>query len=58
VDKVTSLEKAQTAEYFSLRPSFSHEQTAFVRSFDVVITYLYDPSGEVVANLRLAGPSR
>jgi ADP-heptose:LPS heptosyltransferase len=54
-DHVTSLEQAEVAQYFSFRPSISEEQAAFIRSFNVVISYLYDPSGVVCRNLERAG---
>ncbi|MBM4143713.1 MAG: glycosyltransferase family 9 protein [Lentisphaerae bacterium] len=54
-DRVTSLDAAGTAQYFSLRPSFADEQRAYVRSFDLVISYLYDPDETVKRNLLSAG---
>jgi len=54
-DKVTSLDRADTARFFSMSPAFPGEQEAYIRSFDLVITYLYDPFGTVKANLVAAG---
>jgi heptosyltransferase III len=55
VDEVLSLDRAAVAEYFSFSPWVSPEQAAYVRSFDVVISYLHDPSGVVRKNLLEAG---
>lgn len=52
---VTSLHGAQVARFFSLRPEFPADQVDFVRSFDIVLTYLHDPDGVVRDNLKKAG---
>ena len=54
-DRVVSLEQAEVAQYFSLRPSISREQAGYVRSFDLIISYLYDPSDQVRVNLLTCG---
>jgi heptosyltransferase-3 len=54
-NRVTSLHGAQAARFFSLRPEFPPEQQAFIRSFDLVLSYLHDPDGVVRANLAKAG---
>jgi len=55
VDAVTSLDQAQVARWFSLRPAIPSEQAAHVQSFDLVLTYLYDPDQTVRRNLLAAG---
>lgn len=55
VDRVTSLDKADIAHYFSLRPCISCEQATYVKSFDIIISYLYDPDGIVKRNILAAG---
>lgn len=55
VDRVESLDRAQIANFFSLIPSFTQEQTEYIRSFDLIISYLHDPDGSVRRNLELAG---
>ena len=55
VDRVDSLDRADAARLFTWRPTFSEEQAARLRSFDLVISYLHDPDGVVMANLKAAG---
>lgn len=55
VDRVVSLDRAETARFFALRPAFSEAQAEHLRSFDVVVTFLHDPDEVVLTNLRLAG---
>ncbi len=55
VDQVESLDRAQIAHFFSLIPSFTRDQVEYIRSFDLVISYLHDPDGSVRKNLELAG---
>ena len=55
VDHVESLDRADTARLFTWRPTFSEEQAAHIRSFDLIISYLYDPDGVVQANLKATG---
>lgn len=54
-DQVTSLHGAGIARFFSLAPQFPEEQVAWLRSFDFVLSYLHDPEGVVVDNLKRAG---
>ncbi|MBN1671438.1 MAG: glycosyltransferase family 9 protein [Kiritimatiellae bacterium] len=54
-DHVTSLDSAGMASFFAARPALSKAQTEFVRGFDVIISYLYDPDGVLRANLLAAG---
>ena len=55
VDHVDSLDRAETARLFTWRPSFSEAQAEHLRSFDVILSYLHDPDGVVMANLKSAG---
>ncbi|MBP7830233.1 MAG: glycosyltransferase family 9 protein [Kiritimatiellae bacterium] len=55
VNRVESLERAGMARFFSAIPEFPAEQIAYLRSFDFVISYLYDPTGLVRENLKRAG---
>lgn len=55
VDRVESLDRAQIANFFALIPTFTQEQVKYIRSFDLVISYLHDPDGSVTTNLKLAG---
>ena len=55
VDRVESLDDAEVARFFSARPLLTNDQRKHVGSFDVVVSYLYDPSGLVKQNLLDAG---
>jgi len=54
-DRVVSLDSADVARFFSLCPELSEEQRDYVCSFDLVISYLFDPDGTVKRNLLAAG---
>lgn len=54
-DAVSSLDKAEVARYFSLKASIPREQAEYIKSFDIIITYLFDPAGTVAENLLSAG---
>lgn len=55
VDRVLSLDRAGMARFFSERPTFPEDQKEYLRSFDLVISYLHDPGGLVRENLLQAG---
>jgi len=55
VDEVTSLDRVEAARLFAARAELPQPQADHLRSFDVVITYLYDPDGIVLENLERAG---
>ena len=55
VDRVRSLDEARMARFFSLRPEFPPEQAAEIRSFDLVLSYLYDPHGVLRENMDRLG---
>lgn len=54
-DAVTSLDKAEVARYFAFKPSIPHEQAEYIKSFDLIISYLFDPGGSVKENLLRIG---
>jgi ADP-heptose:LPS heptosyltransferase len=54
-DRVVSLDRADVARFFSLRPEIPAEQSQYVRSFDLIISYLFDPGETVRGNLEAAG---
>ncbi|OGV65743.1 MAG: hypothetical protein A2283_12535 [Lentisphaerae bacterium RIFOXYA12_FULL_48_11] len=54
-DLVSSLDKAEIARYFSLKPSIPREQADYIKSFDIIISYLFDPAGSVTKNLLSIG---
>ena len=58
VDKVTSLDRADMARFFSLRPAITDEQRSFVQSFNVILSYLYDADGTVRRNMLESGAKR
>jgi heptosyltransferase-2 len=55
VDRVVSLEQAEMARFFSLRPDIPADQAGHVQSFDLIVSYLYDPDGTVRRNLLRVG---
>ena len=55
VDAVRSLDGAHIARLFALRPELPEDQVNYIRSFDVIITWLHDPGGVVRENLLRAG---
>lgn len=55
VDRVRSLDRAEMARFFAWEPVLDEAQTAFIRSFDMVLCYLHDPDGSLTENLKTAG---
>jgi len=55
VDRVRSLDQADVAQWFSFAPRIREEQAARLRTFDLVLSYLYDPYGTVRENMLAAG---
>lgn len=55
VDHVDSLDRAAMARFFTSTSTFSEEQAVYIRSFDLVISFLHDPHGFVRDNLLAAG---
>jgi len=51
VEKVESLDRADAARLFSLKPRIPAEQAEHLRSFHLVISFLYDPGGVVRRNM-------
>lgn len=54
-DAVVSLDKAEMARFFSWAPRITRDQEDYIRSFDLLISYLYDPEGTVKENLLAVG---
>lgn len=55
VNHVRSLDEAGMAAFFGSRPQFTPEQITYIRSFDLVFSWLHDFDGTVKTNLTLAG---
>jgi len=55
VDEVLSLDAAHIARLFSLRPDLPDDQKKYIRSFDVIVSWLHAPDGVVKDNLLQAG---
>ena len=55
VNAVTSMNKAEMARLFSLKPSIPEEQARYLRSFGLILSYLYDPGNTVRENLLGVG---
>ena len=53
--RVVSLDRAAMAKFYLPVPSWSEEQEAEVRGFDLILNYLHDPEGQIKSNLLLAG---
>ncbi|MFO7642488.1 MAG: glycosyltransferase family 9 protein [Candidatus Competibacteraceae bacterium] len=54
-DHIDSLDRARIAMLFSDRPGPDPALRAHIRSFHFVLSYLHDPNGVVVENLRRSG---
>lgn len=54
-DRIESLDRAHFARFYSLRPALGEELTRYVRSFDLVVSFLHDPDGTVRRNLLSTG---
>ena len=55
INRVISLDKAEMARFFAREPRFTDTQREYVKSFDLVISYLHDPDETVCGNLLAAG---
>lgn len=58
VDGVRSIEYGPLAGFFTRGPAADPALRAYFASFDLVISYLYDPDGMFAENLRAAGVRR
>ncbi len=54
-DRIESLDRAHFARFYSLRPALGEELIGYVRSFDLVVSFLHDPDGIVRRNLLTTG---
>ncbi|MFO7871796.1 MAG: glycosyltransferase family 9 protein [Kiritimatiellia bacterium] len=57
-DRITSLDKADMAQYYSLKATISPESREYIQSFNLIVSYLYDPDETVRNNLKSAGARR
>jgi heptosyltransferase-2 len=55
IDASRSLDEAGMARLFSKRPDFEDHQLSYLRSFDMVFSYLHDPGNTVVRNIEKIG---
>lgn len=55
VNEFRSLEDSSMAQLFSSNPNFSADDSTYVQSFDVVLSYLHDPEQILAANMRRLG---
>ena len=55
VDETRSIEDAKLAHFFNPRSDLDSAWCRFFASFDVVVSYLYDPDGFFAGNLERAG---
>ncbi|MBN2301021.1 MAG: glycosyltransferase family 9 protein [Lentisphaerae bacterium] len=58
VDKVVSLDRADMARLFSHNPEISAAQKKHIASFAFILSYLYDPTLTVKANLLASGAKK
>jgi heptosyltransferase-2 len=54
-DRIVSLHSAHFARFYSLRPALGEELAGYVRSFDLVVSFLHDTDGVVRRNLLSTG---
>jgi ADP-heptose:LPS heptosyltransferase len=54
-DKVVPLDRSDMARFFAVDASIPEEQAGYVRSFDLAISYLYDPDETVRRNFLATG---
>lgn len=54
-DRIRSIEDARLAQFFVPRATLDPGWAAYFASFDVVVSFLYDPDGIFAANLDAAG---
>ena len=58
VDQVRSIEYGPLAGFFTQGAALHPELRDYFGSFDLIISYLYDPDGIFAANVRAAGARR
>lgn len=58
VDRVRPLDSAGMAFYFQTVETLPRDEAEYARSFDLVISFLHDPTGAVIQNLRAAGAGK
>ena len=55
VDRLQSLDSARMALYFQGECALPPEEKEYIRSFDLIVSYLYDPEGVLLKHLKDAG---
>lgn len=55
INRFVSLDSAGMAGFFSYRPKIPAEQSAYLKLFDLVVSYLYDPDEILSLNMKMAG---
>jgi ADP-heptose:LPS heptosyltransferase len=55
VNRLLSLDRSDMARLFARKAAIPEELAAYVRSFDIVLSYLYDPDGTLRDHLVSAG---
>ncbi|MFA7157792.1 MAG: glycosyltransferase family 9 protein [Kiritimatiellia bacterium] len=55
VDRLRSLDSARMALYFQDREKLPPEEQEYIRSFDLVISFMHDPGNVLLKNLEQAG---
>ena len=55
IDRVQSLDSERMALYFQTSEKLSRDEQEYIRSFDMVISFLHDPDGILLKNLEDAG---
>jgi heptosyltransferase-3 len=55
INRVESLDRADFARFFAAGAELTPERVAYIRSFDLVLSYLFDPDGLFQTNLLRAG---
>lgn len=55
VDRLQSLDSARMALYFQGECALPPEEKKYIRSFDLIVSYLHDPEGVLLKHLKDAG---
>lgn len=55
INRVRSLDAARWAIYFQARAQLPPDEIEYIRSFDLIISYLHDPAGCLRRHLKAAG---
>lgn len=55
IDRLQSLDSARMALYFQKERQLSQSEKKYIRSFDLIVSYLHDPDGIVLKHLKESG---